>query len=111
MNIKTFTDSEEANAFADTVKVKEVSYDNGTIVVIYAPFFTEKEMKADRLKIDQETAQMAVLQSNMQLEYLKATQAKGEGTDETEKGIETIGKNIAHYQCQLDVIAEQEVVV
>ena len=56
MNIKTFTQEEEANTFADGVKVSKFELQGEKYVITYAPFYTEEQLIEARLKNDEEEA-------------------------------------------------------
>lgn len=108
MNIKTFTQEEEANTFADGVKVSKFELQGDKYVITYAPFYTEEQLIESRLKNDEEEAIIGLQQAEMQLKYL---QAKEHPSEEEKAGLKTLKANKEFYKLKLRVVREQKGVV
>jgi hypothetical protein len=108
MKIQTFTSAEEANAFVDTVKVKDIQYYDGEIVVFYNTYLSVSEVRDMKILEDENDALVALTQAEMHLEYLEEVKRSTpeEGLADVGTGIENTKQNIINQKAKLATVAK-----
>ena len=101
--IRDFKTAEEANTFAETVKVSGIDYYDGTFVVQYKPYLTGEDAQRIKAMEDTESATVAIAQAEMHLEYLEEVKTNSEDGANVESGIRNTQQNLINDKAKLKI--------
>lgn len=105
MNIQIFTDVAEANKFINTVKNPKVDYNNGEIIVFYEPELSVEQVRANKIREDENKALVGLERAQMHLEFLnEVARHDPDNDDKVKGGIENTKLNINNYKSTLAVV-------